>query len=46
MKEYRIECVMGGSKKSLHGYGDWKEVMGIIRFLVKEKHARILKVIR
>ena len=44
MKQYRIEVLMEGCRKSLHGYGGIKEAYEVARFLWKEKKARILKV--
>lgn len=44
MKQYRIDVLMEGCRKSLHGYGGVKEAYEVVKYLLKEKKARILKV--
>lgn len=44
MKQYRIDVLMEGCRKSLHGFGGIKEAYEVVKYLWKEKKARILKV--
>lgn len=41
---YSIEVTLGGSKRTLKGYGEWKDILEVFWFLIKEKKAFIRKV--